>query len=182
MLAVVLERVAAVDHRGARVEASLHGCGQERVDRRRLREQRAPVERDDSLEVRRLGRQRSRQRAHERFFVLARQQSVEAPLEADGRARLLAHPRPAAEGAADVPGPDLGEVAEAQQALHRPVEPARPLLLVDGEVGPGDVAHEQRVSGHSEPRLIAPAFVGDQIGGVLGPVPGRRERGDRDLP
>ena len=79
------------------------------------------------------------------------------------------------------PGQTSAKSPRLQQALQRAVEPARALLRVDGEVGPGDVAHEERVSGDDEPGLIAPAPVGDQVGGVLGPVPGRRERRDRDL-
>ena len=78
------------------------------------------------------------------------------------------------------PGQTSAKSSEREQALSDSVQPARALLLVDREVGPGDVADEERVAGH-EPGLVAPACVGDQVGGVLRPVPGRRERGDRDV-
>ncbi len=127
------------------------------------------------------GREVARQRADEGVLVLAREQAVEAPLEADRRSRLLAHPGTSAERAADVPGPDLREVPERQETLQRLVEPARALLLVDGEIGPGDVADEERVPGDDEPRLVSPAFVRDEVGGVLGPMAGRGKRRDGDV-
>ena len=159
-----------------------HGGREQRVHGLRVREQRPAVQGHDALEVRRLGGQVAGERPHEGRLVLARQQPVEAALEPDRRARLLAHAGAAAERAADMPGPHLREVAESEEALHRGVQPARALLLVDREIGPGDIADEERVARDDEPGLRATALVRDQVGGVLGPVARRRERGDRDLP
>ena len=156
-------------------------AGSSIVHRLGLGQKRTAVEGDDALEVRRLRRQIARERPHERFLVRARREAVEAALEADGRARLLAHPGAAAERAADVARPDLGEVAEREQALDRLVQAARAFLLVDREVGPGDVADEERVARDHEPGLVAPARVCDEVGGVLRAMPGRRERGHRDV-
>ena len=181
MRGVVSHRVAPVEQGRARVESRLHRGGQERLDGGRLGEERAAVEGDDALEVRGLRRQALRQRADEGLFVLAREEAVEAPLEADRRARLLAHPRAAAERAADVPGPDLSEVPERQQALDRGIEAPRPFLLVDREIGSRDVADEERVAGDDQPRLVAARLVGDEVRRVLGPVAGRGESGDRDV-
>ena len=66
----------------------------------------------------RLRRQVAGQLADEVLFPGETKKPVEAALEADRRAGLLAHPGPAAERAADVARPGLGEVAE----LEEPVE------------------------------------------------------------
>ena len=75
------------------------------------------------------------------------------------------------------PGPDLDAVGQRQELLVQRVEDrARALLLVDGQVGPRDVADEQRVAGEHRPRLAAAGRVDQREGGVLGPVAGRVHR------
>ena len=58
-------------------------------------------------------------------------------------------------------------------------DPARALGLLDGQVGPRDVADEQRVAGQHRPRLLAAARVDQRERGVLGPVAGRVQGADR---
>ena len=62
--------------------------------------------------------------------------------------------------------------------MQRAEDAAGALLLLDGEVGAGDVADEQRVAGQHGPRLVAARGVDQREGGVLGPVAGRVERAD----
>ena len=50
------------------------------------------------------------------------------------------------------------------------------LRRLDREVGPGDVADQQRVAAQQHPWLGAAAEVGDQEGQMLGAVPGRGHR------
>ena len=178
---VELTRVAPVEEGRAFVEARLHDRRSERIERLRLREERAPVERDDALEVRRLVGELAGERADEAVLVVAREQPVEAALEANRGHGLLAHPRAAAERPADVAGPDLGEVPEREEPLERPEEPAGALLGVDCEIRARDVAHEERVAGDDEPGLLAAAPVGDEIRGVLRPVAGGCKSRDGDL-
>src|SRR5206468_12945948 len=100
-----------------------------------LGEERAPVQLDDPPEVGRLRGKVAGQLAHEVLLPLEPEQPVEAPLEADRRAGLLAHARAAAEGAADVAGPGFREVVELEQAMEGAEELARSLLRLDREVG-----------------------------------------------
>ena len=93
---------------------------------------------------------------------------IRAPLAADRRRRLLAHAGAAAHRAADVAGPDLDVVAQAEQAVQRRVQLARAVLGLDGEVGPRDVADEQRVAGQERP-------VVDEERAVLGTVARARQ-------
>src|SRR5205823_9439369 len=109
---------------------------------------------DDSLEVRRLGSELVQERPDELILVVDAEVPVEAPLEADRRARLLAHPAAAAERAADVAGPQLDAVAELEQPSQRAEEVAGPFLGLDGEIRACDVADEERVAGQDEPRLV----------------------------
>src|SRR5207244_5068561 len=81
----------------------------------------------------------------------------------------------------DVAGPDLDEVLVLEEAGERAVESARPLLGLDGQVRPGDVADEERVAGQEQPRRLVAASVLDDEGEVLGPVAGRAEGGDARL-
>ena len=86
-------------------------------------------------------------------------------------------PGPAAQRAAEVAGPDLGRRRAAPAAVvQRAEDAARALLLVDREVGPRDVADEQRVAGEHRPRLVAARGVDERERRVLGPVPGRVQR------
>ena len=64
--------------------------------------------------------------------------------------------------------------------VERVEDAAGALLLVDREVGPGDVADEQRVAGEDRPRLVRAGAVDERERGVLGPVPGRVQRADRE--
>src|SRR5207245_9855376 len=131
------------------------------------------VQRDDALEVRRLRLWIGGELPHELVLVPDPEQRVEAALEADRRAGLLAHPGAAAERAADVPGPDLDEVLVLEEAGERAVESARPLLGLDGQVRPGHVADEERVAGQEQPRRLVAASVLDDEGEALGPGAGR---------
>jgi hypothetical protein len=118
VLGVELPRGAPVQKEHALVHELLHARGGERVEDRRLREQRTLVELDDALEVRRLRGEVARQLAYEVLSVLEAEQPVEAALEADRGAGLLAHAGPAAERAADVAGPGFREVVELEQAVE----------------------------------------------------------------
>jgi hypothetical protein len=175
---VELARLAAVDENRARVEERLRARGRERLERSRLGDERAAVQLDDALEVGRLRLRRRGELAHEVVLVADPELRVEAPLEADRRAGLLAHPGAAAERAADVARPDLDEVLVLEQARERAVEPARALLRLDGQVRAGHVADEERVPGQEEPRRVVAAPVLDGEGEVLGPVARRAEGGD----
>ena len=78
--------------------------------------------------------------------------------------------------------PDLAHVGQRQQLVVQGVEdPARALLLVDRQVRPRHVAHEERVPAQHCPRLGAARGVHEREGGVLGTVPRRVQRADREL-
>ena len=69
------------------------------------------------------------------------------------------------------PGQTSHVVGQRQQrVVQRAEDAARALLLVDREVGPGDVADEQRVAGQHRPRLGAARGVDQRERRVLGPV------------
>ena len=88
-------------------------------------------------------------------------------------------PGSAAQRPAEVARPDLDGVGQAHELVVERVEDAaRALLLVDGEVGAGDVADEQRVAGQDRPRLVAARGVDERERGVLGAVAGRVQRAD----
>ena len=75
-------------------------------------------------------------------------------LEADGRGDLEVHAGPAAQRAAEMPGPHLDGVGQRHElVVERAEDAARALVLVDRQVGAGDVADEQRVAGQHRPRL-----------------------------
>ena len=61
-------------------------------------------------------------------------------------------------------------------SLERAKDAAGAVLLVDREVGSGDVADEQRVAGEDSPRLARAGAVDKHESGVLGTVPGRVQR------
>ena len=151
---------------------SLTGC--------RRAEERAVVERHDPLRVRRLRCGDAGRLVDERVLVDDAQRVVEAPLEADRGRALRAHAR-AAERAGDVARVDLDAVGELEQAVQAVVEVAGAFAGLDGEVGPGGVADEQRVAGQEQPGLVAARPVDDGEAGVLGPVPGRVDGAQRDL-
>jgi hypothetical protein len=142
-----------------------------------LGQQRAAVQRDDGAEVRRLRSQPGQRPLDELVLVGDRQDRVVAALEADRRGDLHVHPRAAAHRAAEVSGPHLHVLAQRQQRpVQRPEDPARAVGLLDRQVGPRDVADEQRVAGQHRPRLVAAPPIDERERGVLGPVPGRVER------
>ena len=173
-------RRADVDH--GRVELlDLARRERVRVDGAAL--QRAAVEGDDRLKFGGCGRRLAVARADELVLVVDVQQLVVAALVADRRADLEIDRRPAAQRAAEMARPHLDVVAERQQLLvQRPEDPARALLLLDRQIGPRDVAHEQRVAGQHRPRLVAARGVDERERGVLRPVPGRVQRAHHDRP
>src|SRR5439155_22071798 len=69
-----------------------------------------------------------------------------------------------------------------QLVVQGPIDALGALHLVDREVWPGDVAHEQAVAGQHRPRLAAAGRVDESEGGVLGPVPGGVQRADDHTP
>jgi hypothetical protein len=79
-----------------------------------------------------------------------------------------------------VAGPGLREVLQLEQPPNGAEEAARSLHRLHGEVRAREVADEERVAGHGEPRLVCAAAVGDEIGHVLRAVARRRERCDLD--
>ncbi len=87
-------------------------------------EERAAVDLDDALHVRRARRLRP-ERGREEVVVALEERMVELPLEADRRRRLRAHRR-AAQRPRDVPGIDLDAVAEVDEAPKRRNSPSAP--------------------------------------------------------
>jgi len=152
-----------------------------------LGEQRALVELDDRLEVRRLGTELGQRLLDELVLIGDRQGRVVRALVADCRGDLHVHPRAAAHRAAQMPGPDLDLAGQREQMLLEGAEDAaRALGFLDGQVGPRDVADEQRVAGQHGPGLLAPTGVDEGERGVLGPVAGRvqdphRQRAELEL-
>ncbi len=69
-----------------------------------------------------------------------------------------------------------------QCVVQRAEDPARPLGLVDRQVGPRDVVDEQRVAGQHGPRLVAAPGVDERERRVLGPVAGRVQGADAHAP
>src|SRR5919109_961826 len=117
---VELARVAAVDERRACLEELPCPRGGERLQRAGLGDERPAVQLDDPLEVRRLRGEVAGQLADELVLLLDPEQRVEAALEAERRARLLAHPRAAAEVVGVVMG--LEHVPDLEVVLAREVE------------------------------------------------------------
>ena len=174
---VELERGADVHHERARALLHLELARSQGVRVDPLSRQRPAVDVDDRLEVRRLGRERARRPLDEAVLVLLLQQLVVAALEPDRGGDLHVHPGAPAQGAAEMPGPHLDAVGEAEQLLVQGAKDvACPLVPVDGEVGPRDVAHEQGVAGQHGPRLRAARGVDQRERRVLGPVPGSVQR------
>jgi hypothetical protein len=177
---VELAGVAAVDERGTILEELLRPLRGERLEHRGVRQQRAAVQLDDALEVRRLRLELARQPPDELALAEA-EKLVVAALEADRRGRLLAHRSAPAERASQVAGPELDVIGELEQAAARAEETVGALVRIDREVGPADRADEERVTGQHEPGIVAAAAVGDDEREVLGPVARRRERADQNV-
>jgi hypothetical protein len=85
-------------------------------------------------------------------------------------------------------GPDLAGVGEREQPIvERAEDAARAVLLVDGQIGPRDVAHEQAVARQHGPGLRAPVLVDQRERRVLGAMARRVQRAhghvaERELP
>jgi len=91
-----------------------------------------------------------------------------AALVADRRGDLHVHARAPTQRSAEVPGPHLTVIGKPKQRVAQRVKyPLRSLLLVDGQVGAGDVADEQRVAAEHRPRLRTAGRVGERERGVL---------------
>ena len=154
-------------------------CRVDGAERRLGREQRAAVERDDAVHVRRTRRRRVGAVLDELVFVLA-ERPVEGTLEADRRGGLRAHAG-TAQRARDMAGIDLDPVGEGEQLLQASVQAVRAVDRLRGEVRPGRIADQERVAGDHEPRLVAARAVDDRETAVLGPVPRRVQNSDHDL-
>ena len=136
---------------------------------------------DDVLEVGRLRRQAGDRLLDERVLLGDLEHGGVRALEADRRRDLQVHPGPAAQRAAQVPRPDLAGVGKLQELLvQRAEDVVGALALVHREVGPRDVAHEERVARQHGPRLVAALGVDQRERRVLGPVAGRVDRAHAD--
>ena len=157
-------RLATVHEDGAPVEPPTGRLRCERLQHGRLRQQRAAVEFDDALEVGRLRSELVGERAHEGALIVLAREKIEAALEADRRAGLLAHPRAAAERPADVTRPRLREIVELEELAKRREEALGALFRLDGEVGRATSATNSespvRTSQGSPPRLASAISVG----------------------
>ena len=70
-----------------------------------------------------------------------------------------------------MPGKDLDAVAEPRESpMQRAVQALGALGARDREVGPRDVADEQRVARQEDPGLVAALEIRDRDAAVLGPV------------
>ena len=100
-------------------------------------------------------------------------------LEADRRGRLVVDRGASAQRSAEMPGPDLDVVVQGEQAIMQRVEdPRRAVARLDREIGPRDVADEQRVAGQHRPGIACASGIAQHERGVLGAVAGRMHRLD----
>ena len=137
-------------------------------------QQRPAVEVDDRVEVRRLGPEPRQRGGDELVLVGDGQGRVVRALEADGRGDLEVHARPAAQRAAQVTGPQLHRVGQAQEAaVERAEDPARTVGGLDGQIRARHVVDEERVARQQRPGVLAAPGVDQGEGGVLGAVSGR---------
>ena len=147
------------------------------------RHQGALVEFDDRLEVRRLRPEAREGSFDELVFVVDREGRVVAAFVADRRGDLHVHPGAATHRSAEVTGPDLHLVAEAEKlSVQRAEDAARALFFLDREVGPRDVIDEEGVAGQDSPRLVRARRVDQRKRRVLGTVTGSVERSHRHVP
>src|SRR5204862_6269799 len=128
---------ADVENRGLELVAFLEW--------RRRAHERAAIELDDSVEVRRTRRARQRRRAHELVLAARGEHGVEPALEADRGRGLGAHRGPA-ERARNVTREDLDAVGKLEQALQAGKELARAVDRLDGKIRTGGVADEEGVA------------------------------------
>jgi hypothetical protein len=154
----------------------------ERVHVHALDDERPPVQLDDVREVRRLWTQGSDQPACELVLVGHAEHRRVPPLVPDRGGHLEVHPGATAERPAEVARPHLACLGQLEQPLvERAEDPARPVLPVNGEVRPSDVAHEQAVTCEHRPRLVAALGVHQREGRVLWPVARCVKGPDRDV-
>ena len=173
---------APVDHEGAACHPLLELVWGHRRRRAEVVEEGAAVDRDDRRHVRWFVAEAADRVLDELRLVGGPERPVVAPLEPDRRGVLEVEAGAAAERAAEVAGPELDLVVEGQQPLVQGAEDVRgPLARLDREVGPGDVADEQRVAAEQGPGGAVAAGVAEQEGGVLGPVAGGVDRLDREV-
>ena len=81
-----------------------------------------------------------------------------------------------------MPGEDLDAVAELDEPAEAVEQVFRPCPRLDGEVRPARVADEQAVARQDEPWLRAAGAVDHREAAVLGPVAGRVDRAQDDVP
>ena len=169
---VELLRGADVDHR--RVGQLRPGAGSAAAASTGRRSQRAAVDRDDRLEVRRLRAQVGGRAGDERV-LLARRRAARCggARSRSSSATLRSIDGPPHSDPPRCPGQTSTSSPSSSSRAQRAEDPARALLLLDREVGPRDVAHEQRVAGQHRPRLRPARGVDQRERRVLGPVPGR---------
>ena len=77
-----------------------------------------------------------------------------------------------------MPGVDLDPVAELDEAVEASEERLGALARLHGEVGPREVADEERVACQDEPRVVGTCAVGDRERAVLRAVSRRVDDGD----
>ena len=133
------------------------------------------------VQVRRLRRRDRGRRGNELVELGNRGHGVEAPLEADRRRASRAHGH-TAQGPRDVPGEDLDAVGELEKPAQRVEEALGALGRADREIGSRRVAHEERVAGQDEPRLVGARRIDDGETAVLGTMPRRVDAPERDGP
>ena len=80
-----------------------------------------------------------------------------------------------------MPGEHLDAVVQLQQPADGVVELRRALVLLDGQVGAGDVVHEQAVAGQHGAGLAGSGTVDHDHGGVLGTMAGHVQRAQPHL-
>jgi hypothetical protein len=129
------------------------------------------VELDDAAEVGGCGAERAEGQLDEARSSVRAAAGCGGARSRSSRTTLRSIPGPAAQRAAEVPGPDLDVVGQREQrsCSERKI-PRAPSSLLHREVGPRDVAHEQRVAGEHRPRLVAARVSIERERGVLGPV------------
>ena len=111
-----------VDDQGSVRALLLDLARRQRQDLGSLGQQRALVELDDRLEVRRLWSELGDRLFDELPLVGDRERRVVLALEADRRGDLHVHPGTPAHRAAEVPRPDLAVVGQAQELVLKRVE------------------------------------------------------------
>ena len=118
----------------------------DRVDGGRRADERPAVDLDDVVHVRRPRSGEGGGLGDELLDRREGERGIEAALLPDRRRPLRAHAG-AAERAGHVPGQDANVVRQLEQPVEAVEEPLGAVACVDGQVGAGGGAHEQRVPG-----------------------------------